>query len=226
MLDVLNKYGVDAQRIFYFDPNIVIRCRWSFFDAWAEQGVALCQDIVNGYMPDDHPIRISWNDLMQHTGYSKTRSMYQYFNGGFIGLKRDSCAVLCAWQKLLDGLGEGGHDLNIFMPGNRSDPFYCSDQDTLNLATMVTDTPLSTIGPEGMGFTTGGFTMFHATGTPKPWKKRMTLEAFKGYPPSNADKGYWQHTQTPINLYSPLQRLIKRIDLRCGAATGRAARRS
>jgi hypothetical protein len=216
----------DARLLFYFDPDIVVQCRWSFFEEWAEKGVALCEEITNGNMPRNHPIRLAWLDLLDGAGMRCVRPVDRYYNGGFIGLRRDSDELLSVWARLMDALEENHVAVERMMPGDRSDPFYATDQDMLNAAVMASDAPLSTIGPEGMGFVPGGFTMLHAVGTPKPWRQRMTLDALRGRGPGNADKGFWRYTQGPVPLYSSPRRAIKLLDLKIGAAIGRVLRRA
>ncbi len=225
MLKLWKNYCPEIETLFYFDPDIVIKCRWSFYEKWGSREIALCQDIVNAYMPSNHPIRIIWREFAESKGYSCHRQLNQYFNSGFIGIPKNHQSALSLWQKLLKSVEEVGIDLSVFMPGDRSQPFLGTDQDTLNLMAMITPHPLSTIGPEGMDFVAGGFTMSHAVGSPKPWRKQMIYGALRGKAPTLADKGYWQHTQSPIQLYSQQTLLWKQVDLRCGAAIGRFIQR-
>ena len=61
MLEVFEQYAPDIDALFYFDPDIVVKCRWSFFEEWATCGVALVQEIVNGGMSATHPYRAAWS---------------------------------------------------------------------------------------------------------------------------------------------------------------------
>ena len=212
--------------LFYFDPDIVVRCRWSFYEEWISYGVALVQEITNGAMPSNHPIRMKWLSFAESLGLKVRRDLNQYFNSGFIGVARRFHSCLLHWQALLAGVARQNVNMQGFMPGDRTNPFYGIDQDTLNLMAMVTEHPLSTIGPEGMDFVPGGFTMSHAVGTPKPWNKCMTLSALDGRGPSAADHAYWSHTQTPICLYSQRMMFWKKLDMLCGKAIGRVIRRT
>ena len=56
LLKVWNELQPDAEQLFYFDPDIVVRAPWSFFEEWANYGVALVED-VNSPMPESHPPR-------------------------------------------------------------------------------------------------------------------------------------------------------------------------
>jgi hypothetical protein len=215
----------DIEALFYFDPDIIVKCPWNFIEEWAKQGVTLCQDI-NHCLPANHPTRLIWKKFAAENGHNASRASDVFYNGGFVGLTRQHMSFLTIWEELMCALCDHGIDLSMFRFADAHYPNVVFDQDLMNVAAMITEHPLSTVGPQEMDFIPGGTIMSHATGSPKPWKKRMTLQALKGYPPSNADKGYWQHTQTPINLYSPLQRAVKKIDLRVGAAVGRVMSRS
>lgn len=216
----------DLPGLFYFDPDIVIRCRWSFYEEWLSHGLALVQEITNGTMPANHPLRMQWIAFAKSLGLTIHRDLNQYFNSGFIGVARRHQSSLSLWQKLLDGVGQTKLSLQGFMPGDRTNPFYGIDQDTLNLTAMITDHPLSTIGPEGMDFVSGGFTMSHGVGTPKPWQKPMILSALDGRGPNAADQGYWSNATHPIRLHPRWRLASKKLDLVLGKMIGRFNRRS
>lgn len=107
-------------------------------------------------------------------------------------------------------------------------PYFQGDQCVLNLALTLTCESLSTVSRMGMDF--GGASldiMSHASGGAiKPWRKQLIPRALNGEAPILTDKAYWQHTQTPIQLYSRSQYLSKKIALRCASAIGRFIRRT
>lgn len=226
MLSLWEQHCSETEILFYFDPDIVLRCRWSFYEEWAVKGIALCQEIVNGYMSSDHPIRLEWKEFASQHGHTCCREIDRYYNSGFIGLTKEHKSFLCIWRDLIEDVRKQGVPVDNFVQGDRSQPFHIADQDTFNLAAMISSHPLSSIGPEGMGFEGGGFTMVHATGSPKPWCKHMVREALSGKAPTLADKMYWMFSNMPISLYNKNELLLKRMDLRCGSALGRFIRRS
>lgn len=213
MVDVCTKYCSEVESIFYFDPDIVIKCDWSFYDLWIKYGIALCQEIVWGSMPNDHPVRQAWKEFFQDHEYDFHRELNQYFNSGFIGLKAKYISSLLLWKKLLDEILNLVSQPTGLKRNKTTDLFYSMDQDALNLMAMITPHPLTTIGPEGMDFIGGGFTMSHATGHPKPWQKAMTLSVLNGSSLKLADKEYWINANYPIQVYSPCSLLAKRVDL-------------
>lgn len=221
MLDLWENYCPNAEELFYFDPDIVIKCRWSFFEGWARYGVALCQEITFGYMPSDHPLRFALSEFAKSRGYECPRQLNQYFNAGFVGFNRQCKSALTLWKDILNSTQDIGINLTQFGAGDCTQLFNQPDQDALNLTAMVTDCPLSTIGPEGMDFIPGGFTMSHAVGGTKPWRKRMIQEASQGKAPTRADKEFWKNTEEPILLYSKHTARRKWVDLRYGSAIGR-----
>jgi hypothetical protein len=142
-----------------------------------------------------------------------------------LGLGRNNRAFLDLWGDILQKMSETV-PLDKFTPGDRSEPFCMTDQDALCMAAMVTPSPLSVIGPEGMDFVGGGFTMSHATGSPKPWRKKFARCAWQGRPPSRADKGWLANCSDPIQVLTPGQLKAKRRDLKIGSALGRLIRRA
>jgi hypothetical protein len=225
ILEIFERYDPLLQTLFYFDPDIVINCRWSFYEEWADFGIALVQDITNSDMPSNHPVRMQWKRFLEQEGFSITREVSQYFNAGFIGLRRESLDSVRTWKTLQESMG-AKVGLMGFMPGgDRSSPFFAPDQDSLNVMTMCTEAPLSTIGPEGMDLVPGGFTMSHAVGAPKPWSKQMLRSALKGVGPSLADRAYWRYADQPIAMFSPARLRMQRMDNVLGAAVGRLIRR-
>ena len=64
--------------------------------------------------------------------------------------------------------------------------------------------------------------MSHAAGAAKPWRKKMFLWTLMNkHRPTLADRGYWQHTQTPIKLYSDHTAFWNNFDLFLAIVLGR-----
>ena len=212
MLDVLRQHCPEAGSLVYFDPDIVLKCAWSFFPQWLASGIALCED-VNSPMPATHPIRHHWRQCAAKKGVSLSHDLHSYVNSGFVGLARADIAFLETWAGMLDLVGGEIGDLHRFHLPPRPYPFSNCDQDALNMALMSGRFAISLLGREGMDFQPGGWTMSHAIGIQKPWMKCLALDALRGHPPSAADKSFWRNTGTPIRLYAPLSHLIHRLDL-------------
>jgi hypothetical protein len=210
--------------IWYFDPDIVIRCSWSFYVQWVKCGIGLCED-VNRVMPPNHPIRHKWIELVSASGLMNPTTLYTYYNGGFVGLPASYSGFLDLWHEVLRIAEAEGLDPRAFGTGDRTNPFFRSDQDALNVAAMYTEYPLSTLGPDGMDFVHGGFTMSHAAASPKPWRKNMVLSALGGAPPFSSDKAFLEHLSDPIRAYSSLRLAARRLSCRIGALIGRFYRR-
>lgn len=211
--------------IFYFDPDITLRCAWSFFIEWGKHGIALCEDVTNGTMPANHPLRLKWIELVSTIGLTNPIPLSRYFNAGFVGLPTSSVSFLQLWQDAISLTESLGVDVTVFGPGSRADPFYAVDQDALNISAMYTEHQLATIGPEGMGLVPGGFTMYHALGSPKPWRKKMIRSALSGVSPSSADKAFLLHVISPIRPYSRFELKIKMLSCSLGSLIGRFYRR-
>jgi lipopolysaccharide biosynthesis glycosyltransferase len=224
LLDIL-ALDEALDNVFYFDPDIVVKCRWSFFEEWVGYGVALCQEINEGYMSNNNPIRCHWRDWACRRGMACKREMNRYFNSGFVGVQRRLSRFLDVWNRVLIETEKDGFGAENIVR-DRSMPFSTWDQDAMNIAVMESDVSLSTLGPEGMDFIERGFTMSHATGPSKPWRKKFTKSALNGVAPSKADKGWVANCSGPIQVLSPMQVRVKKLDLRIGSAIGRFIRRT
>ncbi|BAY60607.1 hypothetical protein NIES22_06660 [Calothrix brevissima NIES-22] len=237
MLSLWQEFCPDAEALFYFDPDIVIKCRWSYFEEWVSYGVALCEDI-NSPIPHSHPLRMAWRRFYEPHGFNFNLNTDTYVNGGFIGLTKREQDFLDNWLKIQEimapkirglqnanpGLQKANQSRNInstFEEVGRHFLFDKTDQDALNIALISTSCPVSLIGKEGMDIIPGGFTMSHALGSIKPWRKQMFLSSLQGKRLTLADKQYWGYTQSPIKLYSNNDFFWKKLDLMCAKIIGR-----
>jgi hypothetical protein len=118
MLDVWHHRCPDAVSLFYFDPDIVIKCAWAFFEEWTAYGVAVCED-VNSPMPASHPIRHAWRRFCTQHGVPLPRVLDAYASGGFVGLRRNHFALLETWKRLIDALQDETGNLRQIGFGER-----------------------------------------------------------------------------------------------------------
>ena len=175
-----------------------------------------------GTMPATHPIRYAWRQAASAAGWGHPiRELERYYNAGFVGVNRDFVGFLRTWQSALALAHDRGVGPNVFKEGTRDFAFNTPDQDALNIAAMYSDERLSAIGPEGMSFIPGGFTMYHSPGPIKSWRKKFLRHTLSGIPPSNADKHYLQNVQGPIWPYTPRRLRSLRITAAIAAAIGR-----
>lgn len=229
MLQLWEKYCPEVEALFYFDPDIVNKCRWDFYEKWVSRGIAVCGD--SWYLvPANHPKRLAWLEFAQSQGFSCQRQLDYHYNSGFIGVHKSCKSIIEIWQKL-EELGEiAGHSNLQDLYSDRAFheyPYLYGDQTYLNLALMLTTHPLSTVGPDGMDFIPGGTIMSHATvPSVKPWRKQLIMSALEGSSPTMTDRLYWRHAQTPIQMYSTAKFLWQNFELRCSAAIGRFIRRA
>ena len=227
MLELFAGPGKDTDRIAYFDPDIVIKCNWEFFETWMSHGVALVHEIVNNDMPPNHPIRREWEKVATYCNKIPTRQLTSYINAGFFGVSKAGIEFLELYRDVMDVARKHYkyEDSNFQFTVDHSDIFYAKDQDALNIAAMCCDCAISEMGPEAMDFTNGGFTMSHAVGSPKPWAKKFISSAFKGVPPSMAEKVYWANVDGPINIF-PASKIKSTLNaLKISSAIGRFYKR-
>lgn len=238
MLNLWDKYCPDSESLFYFDPDIINKCRWSFYHEWVSHGIALCEDKYN-HLPINSPYRLSWLDFADKQGYHHQKSLSEYYNAGFIGVSKETKSFLTTWKKVQEdcdrlgcfNLGKfylsfGGKQASLTQ--EKKYPYIENDQDALNLTIMLIDQKLSTFGPEAMDFVKPGGIMSHAAGgnIVKPWRKLLIREALRGNPPSGVDKLFWTYVREPIQMYSDSELSRYRIALRISSAIGRFIRRT
>lgn len=190
MLRALDELSPDADRVYYFDPDVVSICPWSFFEQWVEEGVAI---VIDGSfpMPQKHPVRCAWHRYFEAHGmkFSGNAKDY-YFNGGFLGVARVDRPFLEAWKRIQDLIEpEGVLSLPIGLNGapsykqHRYYPFWLTDQDALNITADLEGMNTSPIGSEGMGWKQPYHFLLHACGNPKPWVNTVLREALRGKTP-------------------------------------------
>jgi hypothetical protein len=218
--------GIARRHLWYFDPDITVRCAWSFYEMWIHHGICLCQEQTMGTMPSRHPIRAEWMRMASEAGWSEPlRQQERYYNSGFVGLEIAHRVFLDQWKAAIRLANSNGVAPSQFQKGGRHQVFFTVDQDTLNIATMYADVPFSTIGPEGMGFIPGGFTMFHSVGKMKAWRRKFLRSWMRGVPPSNGDKHYLTCVDGPIHPYSTMALRSLRMRAAGAAFLGRFYRR-
>ena len=215
--------GKNVPGIFYFDPDIVNTCEWSFYETWIKYGVAMIHEIVWNDMPSNHPKRRQWLDAVQKMNLQVNHKLHSYLNAGFFGVNKDNIRFLILWEELLDFCEHQGlFDKTLFAQSdNDYGLFKVGDQDLFNLAAMLTDCPLSEFGPEGMDFTGGGWLMSHATGSPKPWKTNYLVNWIKGRNPTRSSKKYWKYANGIIKPYSKSALNKKEYAQKAAALLGR-----
>jgi hypothetical protein len=224
MLDLLDAQARECECLWYFDPDIFLCGNWSFFEDWQRYGIALCQEIVSNILPCDSPLRHRWMELASSIGLEKPRALNHYFNGGMVGVSAARVSFLHLWKRLMQLAESEGYDLKHIHAGSRELPFHAYDQDALNIAAMYTEHPLSTMGPEAMGFLPAGFTMQHATGA-KPWRGSLLLEALAGNSPFPSTKFFFTQLSGPIRPYPAVQLLGKQWACAVASFIGRFYRR-
>jgi len=223
MLMLIENYAKGATGILYFDPDIINRCKWEFYERWITYGVALVHEISHHDLPPSHPKRFAWKEVIDKCNYKVERQLYNYFNSGFCGVSIENLGFLRKWSEIIKvGIEHYEFDINYFgKPTDVTGLFPVGDQDALNICTMCSTEPLSEFGPEGMDFTNGGWLMSHAVGKPKPWKKNVLLNAFKGRLVARTDKMYWQYANNPIKLYKSNEIKWQKISINIAAFIGR-----
>lgn len=109
----------NADEYFFFDSDIVIVNRMSFFGEWVKQGVAICEDI-NYSMSRNHPIRMQWKGFANEEGLQVVSELDWYYNSGFLGWTKDTKGFLSEWEKCFGILAKRSGDMKKFRVHDRS----------------------------------------------------------------------------------------------------------
>lgn len=229
MIDLWRIIDKTTNGIFYFDPDIVIKCSWVFYEEWIRHGVALVHEIVYNDMPPTHPMRNKWIEIIKELNYDVNHQITSYLNGGFCGVSKEKLHFLSIWKDVIDyAIKNKFITAKSFERLDRAKEslFYAQDQDALNIAAMAVPSPISEVGPDGMDFVGAGWLMSHATGSPKPWKKKYLRSALiKAIPPTRSEKEYWNYTNGIIRLYADSSVKRKKYILKLASFIGRFYRK-
>ncbi|RZM22618.1 MAG: hypothetical protein EOO88_28860 [Pedobacter sp.] len=180
----------EADEYFFFDSDIIVINRMNFFGEWVKHGVALCED-VNYDMGLTHPIRKSWLALCEQNNKPVVNYLSRYVNSGFLGWTRETAQVVVDWDECFQIMSKLSGDMKQFRVNDRTSVVLSANQDSLNMAAMTTQCPISIIGPAAMGFHFGLKLMVHPLG-PKPWKRKFGKEFLGGKQPRAADVLFWE----------------------------------
>jgi hypothetical protein len=215
MLQLWEKYCPEAEQLFYFDPDIVVRFPWAFFKEWSSDSVALCED-VNSPMPGNHPKRNAWRRLLIIRGHKLENKVGTYVNGGFVALPKTLKDFLVLWSRIISQIGEAGVHLDALKTAEDY-RFWNNDQDALNIAVMETACPTSFAGKDGMGFVASNSFMLHALGPDKPWRVDLFRQFLSGKRPSSVQREYWDHVASPIEVFPPRKVKNKQMSIKLAA---------
>jgi hypothetical protein len=210
MLELWAEFCPEADKLIYFDPDIVVKREWSFFEQWMEDHVGLCEDLKSPLNPKA-PKRLGWQKILEKHAVSLPFSLGLYANSGFVGLPKKHIGFLKTWKNILSIVGQEVENLEIsFLPsafGQKSsrpvsDLFYIADQDSMNCAAMIHADILAIANRDAMDFEGYGFVMSHAIGPDKPWRIKYLAQAFDGRRIRYSHKLFWSFVDFPIKLYN------------------------
>lgn len=223
MLQLINKHCPDARFLFYFDPDILIKAKWSYFENWANHGVALCED-VNSPISMTSPLRGDWNAYFLRHEITLTPKDDIYVNGGFVGVSAENFPFLEEWKRIQDLIEPDLPAMDQLHITDRSHPFNKLDQDALNIAKDLTEMPISVANKDSMDFSPGGSVMSHAIGRPKPWEKTFLKNLLvTGNRPTTTDRLFFRYIRFPIDIYREqrLSYFMKYMNLKLSTAFSR-----
>lgn len=231
MLELWEGPAKNKDALFYFDPDIVVNNSWTCFEQWVNCGVAFCED-VNSPLQEFHPRRQGWKNYYKKHNIELHYKNQIYVNAGFVGLLNKDISFLRLWIQVQEVMAPaiGGLENSIFLNQAYNSTvlklkgfqiFDKPDQDALNAAIGAYDGPVSYIGKDGMGFVPGDAVMFHALGSPKPWKANHFLRFFTGRIPRKEDVAYWENCLSPILVHSKGKIRKKKIAIKISKFLGR-----
>jgi hypothetical protein len=215
----------DAEQLYYFDPDIVLKAPWPVIERWAQDGIALVED-VNANFPARHPYQLAWRDFFARHDLKTVRALDRYYNAGFIGLPRAHASLLDLWARVIEHAHVEIGNLGALKNSGPHALFHSADQDALNMALLLGDFPINAAGPEGMDFLPGGHLLSHAAGGAKPWRGGFLRDALRGRPPGPAQKNFYAYADGPLPVFSKGLLARRRASLKLAALIGRFYRRS
>lgn len=202
MLQLIERHCPEAKFLFYFDPDILIKAKWSYFENWANHGVALCED-VNSPLCMTSPLRKDWEAYFRVRGVALMPQDDIYVNGGFIGVSAENFPFLAEWKSIQDLIKPDLPAMDQLHSTDRSHPFNKLDQDALNIAKDLTGLRISVANKESMDFLPGGTVMSHAIGMAKPWNKNFVKQLLlTGNRPGAPDRLFYRFVRFPIDVYA------------------------
>lgn len=221
MQDVLTVHAPESTYVAYFDPDIVVKAPWDFFHGWIERGIAVVGDYYE-QIAESHLFRLHWREHAQKRGHETVRKLDRYFNGGFVGARRDQTDFLKVWADLLSGLPDLGLPIDQLLPASKLHPFQMTDQDMLNAALECGDWQLATLPPSAMDLRGEvGQVMCHMTPGAKPWRCGYFMGQRRWRQRAHASRIYWQNVAGPIVPYGKRELIARRLDQRFATLFGR-----
>ncbi|HEX2853333.1 MAG TPA: hypothetical protein VHO24_08850 [Opitutaceae bacterium] len=208
---ILDELEPACTGIAYFDPDVVVKAKWSDITARILTTACVCADEnAPPWLGQEAP----WSRFAaEQTGLS-TAMDGACCNGGFVGALRAHRAVLDLWEKLILACVQRGFDPREFTwNGERALPFFFVDQDMLNLAIRLAGAPVWIGGPETMDFRPGGNWLSHAISTPKPWGRWYLPRVLAGRTVRQCDVAFWENAAKPIPAVPAVSRWFHRLDL-------------
>ncbi|MBX9687617.1 MAG: hypothetical protein K2X27_13000 [Candidatus Obscuribacterales bacterium] len=209
--DVLRQ-NQEFERLFYFDPDIVVTERWQMFEDWIKPGLALSLDYLYA-LESTNPKRNVWIDFCKSRNIEILHNFDVYLNSGFIGIDVRYAEFLKQWERLnleiVAHIGSTG-----LKHGNLNDAFHMPDQDALNIALMTTDVPYSFADAMGFRAPHQSNYMYHAMGRRKPWQSNKILATLRNEVPISisAERAFFRFCREPISIYSPLAYELMQLD--------------
>jgi hypothetical protein len=201
MLRVLEELEPTAEGVYYFDPDMFVVGRWTFFEEWLKFGIAACEDAAYPLNPS-HPTAMRWKAYASSLGYTHWNDTNAYFNSGLVGVSRGFRSFLTLWDEVQNAIRRDFGALKGMYTSARTDIFHRPGQDGYSLATYITPHPVSWVGPDGMAFERGEWLTVHAY-LYKPWRHRVLHDLFvSGNKPDRGTRLYWELAGAPIQVES------------------------
>ena len=222
MREILEVHDLEADAVSYLDPDMVVKCNWATMQSWlSKDGIALVEDAAWD-MPANHPKRAKWRQFFAAYGENSVREFDRYYNAGLICVDRDRMDFLQTWERINARVAaESRSGMRDRKCGRPDSLFHSMDEDGLNFALTLCNTPLNAAGPEAMDFVPGGNRLSHAVGAAKPWQGRHFRRALQGRPPSVASQWFYRFADGPLTPFSHAMLARRRLSMALAAVVGR-----